>query len=131
MYIMNWIITVYIAFVFFILTPGIIVSFPPKRGKFTVAAVHALLFAFIWHVTYKFVWQMSMSLTEPTKHEGLANPIAGTGTGPNANVDPVVRALARKRALEKIHSLEKCKQFYGKKYNGQWDAATHKCKVSN
>lgn len=130
---MNWIITVYIAFVFFILTPGIIVSFPPKRGKFTVAAVHALLFAFIWHVTHKFVWQMSMSLTEPTKHEGFTKGAnaGANGTGLNANVDPVVRELARKRALDKVHTLEKCKQFYGKKYNDQWDAATRKCKVSN
>ena len=40
-YKMNWIITIYIALLFFALTPGVLVSLPPKKGKYTVAAVHA------------------------------------------------------------------------------------------
>ena len=68
---MNWIITLYIALLFFALTPGVLVSLPPKRGKFTVAAVHALIFAGIWHFTHKFVWITSMNMFAPAKHEGM------------------------------------------------------------
>ena len=56
---MNWIITIYIALLFFVLTPGVFVRLPPKAGLMTVAAVHALVFALIWHFTHKFVWKLS------------------------------------------------------------------------
>ena len=69
---MNWIVTIYIALLFFVLTPGVLVSLPPKKGKFTVAAVHALIFALIWHFTHKFVWNTSMMIMM-VGHEGLEN----------------------------------------------------------
>ena len=59
---MNWVITFYVAILFFILTPGVLVSFPSKSGKFTVAAAHALVFALIWHFTYKFALLTSMNM---------------------------------------------------------------------
>jgi hypothetical protein len=59
---MNWIITIYIALLFFVLSPGVLVRLPPKGGKFTVAAVHALVFAVIWHFTGKMVWKASVSM---------------------------------------------------------------------
>jgi hypothetical protein len=59
---MNWFTTLYAAILFFILTPGILVSLPPKGGKFTVAAVHAIVFAIIWHFTHKLVWRLSVGL---------------------------------------------------------------------
>jgi hypothetical protein len=56
---MNWIITIYVALLFFVLTPGVFVRLPPKAGLMTVAAVHALVFALIWHFTNKFVAKLS------------------------------------------------------------------------
>lgn len=56
---MNWIITIYIALLFFVLTPGVLLRLPPKAGLMTVAAVHALVFALIWHFTHKFVGKLS------------------------------------------------------------------------
>jgi hypothetical protein len=71
---MNWAVTVYAAILFFVLTPAVLVRLPPKGGKFTVAAVHAVVFAVIFHFTHKLVWQLSMGLGLPVavhKKEGM------------------------------------------------------------
>ena len=93
---MNWVITLYIALLFFVLTPGVLVSLPPKRGKFVVAAVHALIFAGIWHFTYKFVWNASMSMMAPppAKKEGAANMADAKKQPVDAPADPAAAALA-------------------------------------
>jgi len=49
----------YAALLFFVLTPGILLSLPPKGKKMTVAAVHAVVFALVWGVTHKFVMKLS------------------------------------------------------------------------
>ena len=63
---MNWICTIYVAVLFFVLTPGVLLSLPPKSSKLVVAATHAVVFALIWHFTHKIVWRMSVG------HEGFA-----------------------------------------------------------
>jgi hypothetical protein len=65
---MNWIITIYVALLFFVLTPGVLVTLPPKSGRLTVAAFHALVFALVWHFTHKIVWKLSVRV------EGLDMP---------------------------------------------------------
>ena len=59
---MHWIFSLYVAFLFFILTPAILVRLPPKGGKFTVAGFHAVVFALILHFTGKMVWNFSRSI---------------------------------------------------------------------
>lgn len=54
------IVSLYTAILFFILTPGILLTLPPKGGKYMVAAVHALVFAFVFFLTYKLVWRMAV-----------------------------------------------------------------------
>ena len=74
---MNWIVTIYCAVLFFVLTPGILVSLPPKSGKMVVAATHAVIFALIFHFTHKTVWMATMNIGAPIKKEGFtkgANP---------------------------------------------------------
>ena len=66
---MSLLVTLYAALLFFLLTPAILVSLPPKGGKFTVAAVHALVFALIFHFTHKLVWRFGVSL------EGMATEV--------------------------------------------------------
>lgn len=76
---MNWVITIYVALLFFVLTPGVLVTLPPKSSKLVVAAFHALVFALVWHFTHKLVWSASVSIGAPGKkegfHEGAANPV--------------------------------------------------------
>ena len=95
---MNWIITIYVALLFFVLCPGILVSLPPKRGKFVVAAVHALIFALVWHFTYKFVWRASMNMMHPADKEGLT-----TNDEPNTETKsstPEEKAAAAKKRVD-------------------------------
>lgn len=46
------------AVLFYVLTPGILLSLPPKGSKMMVAATHALVFALVFQLTHKMVLQM-------------------------------------------------------------------------
>jgi hypothetical protein len=59
---MNIFVTIYSAILFFILTPAVFLRLPPNGSKYTVAAVHAIAFAVIYHFTHKIVWRMSMGM---------------------------------------------------------------------
>jgi len=50
--------SVFIAVLFFLLTPGILLRLPPNGSKLVVAATHAVVFAIIYSLTHKAVWQM-------------------------------------------------------------------------
>ena len=52
---MNVLMILYVFVLFFVLTPGILVTLPPKGSKMVVAAVHAIVFSLILCVTYKMV----------------------------------------------------------------------------
>ena len=49
---------------FFVLTPGILITLPPKSKKLVVAATHGLVFALVWTLTHKFVWKASRGIFE-------------------------------------------------------------------
>ena len=57
---------VYAFVLFFVLTPGILLSLPPKGGKMLVAATHAFVFALVWGFTHKAVWRFSTTLESMT-----------------------------------------------------------------
>lgn len=46
---------VYVFLLFFVLTPGVLVSLPPKSSKMVVAIVHALVFAIVFALTNRLV----------------------------------------------------------------------------
>jgi hypothetical protein len=48
---------IYTFILFFILTPGVLLTIPPKSSKTVVALVHATVFALIYHFTNKMVWR--------------------------------------------------------------------------
>jgi hypothetical protein len=81
---MNWAVTFYAAILFFVLTPAVLVRLPPKGDKFTVAAVHGLVFALIFHFTHKLVWQLSMGMgmPMPVRKEGMQE--GNEGDAPHA-----------------------------------------------
>lgn len=52
---MNLYMSLYLVFLFVVLTPGILLRIPPKSSKLVVAVVHGLVFALVYCLTYKFV----------------------------------------------------------------------------
>jgi hypothetical protein len=50
-------VAIFSALLFFLLTPGILLSLPSKGGKYTVALVHAVVFAVIFYYTSGMVWR--------------------------------------------------------------------------
>ena len=59
---MNWFIALYLAILFFVLSPGVLLRLPKNGSKFTVAGVHALVFGLIFHFTHKVVWRLGGGL---------------------------------------------------------------------
>ncbi len=66
---MNWVVTVYTAILFFVLTPNVVLRLPPKGSTLMVAAVHAVVFAIVYHFTHMAVWRMSMNMGSPIPHK--------------------------------------------------------------
>jgi hypothetical protein len=50
--------SLFIALLFFVLTPGILLSLPSGGSLMQKAAVHAVVFALVYHLTHKSVWKM-------------------------------------------------------------------------
>jgi hypothetical protein len=46
----------FVALLFFVLTPGILVTLPPKGSKIIVALTHAIVFTVIYSITCKTVY---------------------------------------------------------------------------
>lgn len=61
---MNVLMCVYVFVLFFVLTPGILVSLPPKGSKMIVAATHALVFSLLFCVTHKMVLKFTSGALE-------------------------------------------------------------------
>ena len=70
---MNWLVAVYLALLFYVLSPNVLVRLPPNGNKMTVTATHAVIFGLIVYLTTKMVWKLSMSLGI---YEGMAVPKA-------------------------------------------------------
>jgi hypothetical protein len=56
--------SIYVAFLFVLLTPGILVRLPSRGSLITVALVHGVVFAIIYHFTHKLVWRATYGTTE-------------------------------------------------------------------
>jgi hypothetical protein len=69
---MNWLLFVIVVVLFYILTPGILLSLPPGGSKYLVALTHALVFALVWALIYKPIWLWSDQLL--SRHEGFSLP---------------------------------------------------------
>jgi uncharacterized membrane protein len=48
----------YAAALFFVLTPGVVLSLPTGGSRTTVALTHAAVFGVVWMLTHKLVWRM-------------------------------------------------------------------------
>ena len=61
----SYLMTAFTALLFFVLSPGILLTIPPKGSKVVVAVVHGLVFALVYHFSHKAV----LDLTR--KYEGF------------------------------------------------------------
>ena len=61
--------SLFIVLLFVLLTPGILLRLPAKGSKLTVALVHGIVFALVFHFFHKVVGQM----TPPPIYEGLTD----------------------------------------------------------
>ena len=75
--------TLFSALLFFVLTPGIVLSLPPKGSKVIVALTHAIVFAVIYSITCKTVYSY---LYEGFAPEGKGKNVTGVGQN---RVNPV------------------------------------------
>jgi len=47
----------FVAALFFVLSPGVLLSLPPGGSVYTKAALHAVVFVIIYHLSHKAVWK--------------------------------------------------------------------------
>jgi hypothetical protein len=94
---MKSIVTVVLAFfLFFILSPGILLRVPRKGGKLVVAAVHAIVFSVIYSIIHYFL--LKSKIFEGFPHDnpwlGYNNPLPQPRTDPPSWVQERMNALA-------------------------------------
>ena len=53
---MQLLMTLFVAALFYVLTPGILVTLPKGGSKMVVAATHAVVFAIVFGLVHKSVW---------------------------------------------------------------------------
>lgn len=53
----------YVFVLFFLLTPGILVTLPPKGSTTIVALTHALAFTLLMWLTHKAVWSFTKTVS--------------------------------------------------------------------
>lgn len=78
-YTMNLFMSLYLVALFVALTPGVLVTLPKGGSKYAVIAVHAVLFAAIWHFTNTIVLDMTT--------EGFQNNDMNSGMNSNARMN--------------------------------------------
>jgi len=72
---------------FVLLTPSVLVRLPKKGNKYTVAFVHGLLFAIIYHFTHKF-FSKNVDNDNFRIYDGSGCKIDKVKWGPNRNNIP-------------------------------------------
>ena len=77
---MNILVGVYAIILFFLLTPGILVTLPPNSSNYIVAATHGILFAILLQSVHTFVL------------EGLDSPTTTTSVAPSFSPSPTTIA---------------------------------------
>jgi len=98
---MNIVLFIIFVLLFVVLTPGIVVSLPPKSSKLITAITHGFIFALIWVVVNKFLWKAITRKTVTFK-EGVENikPKTKEPMGPNKQSmepqgNPVVSSIKK------------------------------------
>jgi hypothetical protein len=91
---MHLLMTAFVAVLFFALTPGILVTLPPKSSPVIVALTHALVFAVIYSLTHKAVYRFLYEEFSPFLAQYQAACSAATAAAAAAPND---RSLSNKK----------------------------------
>ena len=59
---MNLYMSIYVALLFVVLTPGVLLSLPPGGSKLVVAATHGLVFALVYCFTQKYMFNATRNM---------------------------------------------------------------------
>jgi hypothetical protein len=81
---MNFTFTLFVALLFVVLSPGVLLSLPPKGSLLTKVLVHSVVFAVVFYLTAPMAWQVSTSV------EGFRPPPSSSGTLMTPNTSLVV-----------------------------------------
>jgi len=109
---MNFVYFLYIVFLFFVLTPAILLRIPPKGNKWLVALVHGGVFAVILLLTSEFVLSLGKKMEGLTTQSNVVdlsfNPLDSSMNKMNdivndlsGNVDSLSANLDNKYTLVK------------------------------
>jgi hypothetical protein len=79
---MNLLLFLILVALFVVLTPGVVLSLPPKANKLTTALTHGVIFALVWTLVHKPLWRFS------SRFEGMATVPAPSSTSASASADP-------------------------------------------
>ena len=78
----------FIATLFFVLTPGVLLSLPPNSTKYVVAATHAVVFALVYHFTHKLALQYTEGFSAYNMPMRMAMPTMMPMAMPMASMAP-------------------------------------------
>ena len=67
----NLCMSLFVVALFFALTPGILVSLPPKGSKMVVALTHAVVFAIVYSLVHKMVGEACRKINMRMGMEGF------------------------------------------------------------
>lgn len=81
---MNFTFTLFVALLFGVLSPGVLLSLPSKGSLLTKVLVHSVVFAVVFYLTAPMAWQLSTSV------EGFRPPPSSSGTVMTPNTSVVV-----------------------------------------
>jgi hypothetical protein len=73
---MYLLLTLVVGALFFVLTPQVLVALPPKGKIYTIALVHALIFAIIYYILHNFFCD-THAVALPAKEGFFQNPSVG------------------------------------------------------
>jgi hypothetical protein len=59
---MNFYMDLYMVALFFVLSPGVLLTLPKGGSRLMVAAVHAVVFATIYHFAGPMVWKLTKDM---------------------------------------------------------------------
>lgn len=103
---MSLVCSLYVAILFFVLTPGILLRIPKGGSKYMVAGVHALVFAVVLYLTHRFVWRLSASLEGFSEVTGEETKEGSTGVSVGGSLGGSVKGSVGVSAGEEKEKKE-------------------------
>uniref|UniRef100_A0A6C0F0L2 Uncharacterized protein n=1 Tax=viral metagenome TaxID=1070528 RepID=A0A6C0F0L2_9ZZZZ len=82
----NLIMFLFMVLLFFVLTPGILFTLPPKSNKTVVALVNGVIFALIWNFSHKMLWNLTEGFNPNIPDTNSQSSSSDVNTSSNVNL---------------------------------------------